>query len=509
MTFEPDPPARLAQVKTAQPRTRWKQDDGAAIVLLSAVMLFLLGMAAFAVDLGWLWLNASRIQSAADAAALSGVTHLPADAAQAQSSAEDASKRNGWPVGGTTSLSSSVGADNTLDVTLTAQIDTYFLRVFGQPQVTIRREATAQYILPVPLGSPFNSFGDNSGNFWAAISGRRMSREHGDPFATQCMVSDSDDTWSDLSITDDDCDTPGNPSYRPEGFYYAIEVQPGTSSLTVQLYDPGYYEQPNNTIGAGDTRVSGSITGPEHTTFKLYRADSTPYDVTDNVPYGFCTQTYDALHMDRSVSPPVAFSPAPSWAADWTSLCTVTNPAPGLHILQVSTSGQGGANNRYGVNAVTAGPAARVYGIDSVGVYTNVAGIADLYLAEIKPVHAGKTLRVSFFDAGDATGGDPVLSIVDPDGNIAANCTWETRSGSHAGSSCAIHTTPGGNRISNDDWIDAEIDIPETYTCDDTTSTGCWWRVNYDYSSVSAAHDRTTWQIEVVGNPVRLIVDAP
>ena len=51
-----------------------KAERGAALVWLSLMLTFLIGAAAFAVDLGWLYVNSSRIQRTADAAALGGVT---------------------------------------------------------------------------------------------------------------------------------------------------------------------------------------------------------------------------------------------------------------------------------------------------------------------------------------------------------------------------------------------------------------------------------------------------
>ena len=485
-------------------------DRGAAVVLLSAMMVLLLGLAAFAVDLGWLWLNASRVQNAADAAALSGVTHLPANASQAHASAEAAARANGYPIGGVNSLASSTGPDNTLDVTLTTQVDTFFLRVLGQPTATIARQATAQYILPVPLGSPFNSLGDGSQNFWGSIAGKHMSREHGDPYATRCIVSDNHPppgNPNDPLDPDTGCDVGPNPWRDPNGYYIGIEVAPGTTNLTIELWDPGYYEREDSDTGTGDSQVTGSFLGAENTRFKAFDADTTPYDTSDNLPHhSGCDQTYPGYNLDWSVSPPV-HTTTPGWVDAWVTLCTIGSPTPGLHLVQVNTSGAGGNNNNYGIRATTTGPSAKVYGINSLGIYANVSGITTLYLAEVEPVHAGKTLKVNFFDAGEASG-DPVLTIQNPAGGTPSACSWTTGDGSHSGSSCAIHTTPGGVRISNDDWIHAEIDIPDDYTCDPTTATGCWWTVEYDYSSGNA-HDRTTWEIEVVGNPVRLVVDAP
>ena len=45
---------------------------------------------------------------------------------------------------------------------------TYFLRIVGISTVRVTRIATAEYTLPVPMGSPLSSYGDNTGFFWAA-----------------------------------------------------------------------------------------------------------------------------------------------------------------------------------------------------------------------------------------------------------------------------------------------------------------------------------------------------
>ena len=54
------------------------EDRGAALALVAASLVVLMGMAAFGTDLGWFYLNASRVQRAADAAALGGVIWMPA-----------------------------------------------------------------------------------------------------------------------------------------------------------------------------------------------------------------------------------------------------------------------------------------------------------------------------------------------------------------------------------------------------------------------------------------------
>ena len=143
-----------------------KQERGAALIWLSMMLTFLVGAAAFAVDLGWLYVNSSRIQRTADAAALGGVTFMPSFPITAQSTAVDVASANGYVDGGNATLGyPTPPEDYQFTVSVTSPVETFFLRVFGQDTVTMTRLATAEYVLPVPIGSPENQFGysPNSG----------------------------------------------------------------------------------------------------------------------------------------------------------------------------------------------------------------------------------------------------------------------------------------------------------------------------------------------------------
>ncbi len=61
--------------RVPQPRTTSKR-RGAMLVLICAMMVVLLGMVAFAVDIGFVVTNKTQLQSAADAAALAGASTL-------------------------------------------------------------------------------------------------------------------------------------------------------------------------------------------------------------------------------------------------------------------------------------------------------------------------------------------------------------------------------------------------------------------------------------------------
>lgn len=141
------------------PRDR---DRGQIIVLFAAILTILLGFSALVVDLSWVWVNQLRVQRAADAAALAGVVYLPGDVPSAYDAAHAESRKNGYRHGFADSVVTPA-YDSTnprqLEVTVAARIDTFFIGLFGFHELTVQRSATAEYVLPVPMGSPQNYYG--------------------------------------------------------------------------------------------------------------------------------------------------------------------------------------------------------------------------------------------------------------------------------------------------------------------------------------------------------------
>ncbi len=141
-----------------------ESDRGAAMVLVAMSMVLLLGMAAFGSDLAWFYLNAARVQRAADGAALGGVIWLPTNAGAANSTALDIANRNGYDAGDPdVTVTSGVvpGEPSQLQVTVQDIVPTFFLHIFGFNDMTIERTAVAEFIPPLKLGSPDNQFGNN------------------------------------------------------------------------------------------------------------------------------------------------------------------------------------------------------------------------------------------------------------------------------------------------------------------------------------------------------------
>ena len=146
------------------------RERGQVIVIFAgAIVLFML-LLAVVVDVSWYWANTLRVQRAADAAALAGVVWLPQCPA---SSASCPSGRNARDVAiaeatknsyvniTNATVTTAVDADNNraLRVSVSANVGTYFMRVIGISSIPATRNAKAEFIMPVPMGSPQNYYG--------------------------------------------------------------------------------------------------------------------------------------------------------------------------------------------------------------------------------------------------------------------------------------------------------------------------------------------------------------
>ncbi len=498
-------------IKRMRLRLALKEERGAALVWVAGSLVMLLAFSALSVDLAWLYLNASRLQNAADASALAAVVNAPGFMTLAQNDAEDAANANGFPVGGANTVSAVLvpGSDNEVTATLTTNVPTYFLKVLGFNSFDITRRSTAQYVKPVPMGSPSNCFGIGysaaipaSGcgpyvqNFWAAIQGQATAKEHGDPYATRCDWSaggNCNDSTNDGSGAPWDANAdPNNPTFRPTGYYYAVEIPTGKTNFTVQVYDAGFYDRSSFGETGDEESLAKSTSGGTNMHYQLYMVDTTPLDPTDNPPISGC-----GLTVNSGAS-------SGTYRNQWRNLCTINSPTAGIYVMRVWSSGANiGGSNSYSLNVTTApGGGARFYAINDMSIFTNApSGNATVYLAEIDPVHAGKRLELKFYDPGEG-GGNAFMSVLLPDGTIPT-CTWysedmDGNTTSPVTGQCRIQTTVSGTAQFNKQWITASIQIPTAYTC----GADCYWKMNLD---LNTSHDRTTWQARVIGNPVRLV----
>lgn len=495
---------------TRRPRhARRRRDERGVVIPLTAILLVpLLIVSAFAIDLGAWYADASRMQRAADAAALAGVVWMP-DQPAAVIAAEAALERNGF-VHGRDGVEVDITSPGTRQ--LTVEITKNGQQWFSQLAIDapeLNRSGTAEYVLPVPLGSPDHRFGNDplsspafQPNLWAAISAPFTFKGQGDIYAIKCGSGQGSG-----------CNQTGN-EYDPNGYLYAIEVKPEDvgRTLVVEVYDAGFYRRNSLTHQTGDWDYGSGL--GVNTEFELFRADNTPLSHLDNL-----TRADTQLASTNScTSSPGRFRIASgessgTYQGKWATLCRITANRAGQWVLRVRSSGipgmadWGNGTNQYSLRTSYASSTRRpaIYGLEDISLFNNMSSSgtssANFFLAEVEQRHAGKTFRISLWDSGDGSGdGTYDLNILLP-GGATTTCTYGARGESVQTSSvCSIITRSGSTNQFDAKWLDIDIRIPASYTC----NPDCWWKVRYDFTG-GAPTDRTVWTAQIVGDPVHLV----
>jgi hypothetical protein len=507
---------------------------GQIIVLFAAALMVLIGILGIAIDVSYAWVQEMRMQRAADAAALAGAVYLPDDPAGGTAASIASAKQNGYS-GGVNHVTITA-VQNTpnheqMDVTITAQVPTFFMQVFGITSLTPSRTSHAQFHLPVPMGSPLNVFGDptatdlngNALNFWAAIQGPCTLKENGDPYATKDTTTVHQNC---NSVTASNSEYKGPAGGDPGAYNYAVKIPSGSSgNLVIQLYDPQYCARSDNNQDAGDFdfQYNGGQKSFFSTTFTLYNPSDTPYDLTDDtvntsVTYpgdGSTSSTNPSTHSCSSYYGTSGGTGV--FTGKWITFATIAG-ASGTYRLNVGTTATGSTysngSNQFGIRAtLNGGPGPEVFagvvGAESaMSIFNNLAsGTSYIYLAQISAACAGKTMEVDLFDPGDLNG-TGVMYFEMPNGGSYSDATftWRdsgtnlTSTGTQSASTTSVTTATGGSSHFNGHWLVVTIKIPSSYTA----SLNGWWKVKYVITG-GAAHDRTTWRVEIRDSPVHLV----
>jgi Flp pilus assembly protein TadG len=488
-------------------------EQGYVMVMFALLLVPILLMAGLAIDVGAWYSRAQTIQKAADAAALAGVVWLP-DVTDAKKYATTTATANGFTNGvdGITVTINQVG-DRRLSVVITdTKVGSTFYAAFGGRKITLARTGLAEYVLPVPLGSPDNHFGNDptdagytQPNLWGNVHGPYTNTGKGDAFAAGCSGSDN-------------CNALNNPQYRgATGYLYSVTVPAGVKDMKVQVYDAALNPRSAETIDTGDTAYTG--TGTTTTNWAFYSPDSTPLDVTDNpLAVRGAANGCDSGGIQWSLA-----QGATGYQNAWATLCQKNGAViPGTYLLRVWTTGTGSAANRYALRATassTVKPA--VAGWGDMSMYNNISNgsssaavTANFYLAEVSPVNVGKTFRISMYDPGEvsstsSTPGNGTIKVLLPNGSVASSCTAisdspnSTFTSGSTLSPCQFQSAVNGSPKFDGYWVSLYINIPTTYSCTLGTVPGCWWKVQYVING--QANDTTTWSAQVIGDPVHLV----
>ncbi|NND01632.1 MAG: hypothetical protein HKN91_02495 [Acidimicrobiia bacterium] len=472
-------------------------ERGATLVLASAVLVVLIGMAGFSVDLGWLYSQRTEATKAAESAALAGVVHMPNPTSQAWGPgaegfdiARDIAERKGYEHGVDAVVTplQVAGFPNRLRVDVTRDVGTFFMRVFGVDTVQIDSTATAEQTPPLKIGSDEPRLGGLADNFFVAINGTRRGKGSGDPYSTKCLGTAHNCTSLENTI-----------EYRDPAYYYAIEVPPSEvgTSLAVQIFDG-----PHNNSNAITEEYSG-VDGAFDLSFRLFKPDSTPAEPTDNSEV-VCSDTF---HYETNAAQ----------LNQWDTLtgCPVLAEL-GIYVLEVDIKEQlpnpgPSGNNRpvsaFAIRALSGGNPDNdlaVFGLGSMSLWMPKPGTNPVFkIVKLEEFYAGTELILSLFDAGDLNG----TAILQITGELSgtecevrirrANGTIKSNWGSDdGGANCLLNVS---NKEYNNEWIDLRFDIPSTYTC----SSDCW--VFVDFAFASDPFERTTWTATINGLPVHLV----
>jgi hypothetical protein len=130
---------------TVLARALKKQEGGQVFALLAVGITAIIGLAAFAVDVG-AWYQAQRsVQAAADAGATAAADDLPSNASQATTDASTYVNKN---VSGatTTVVTPYTGDSSKVKVTVSKSVPTFFAKIFGISSVSVSASSAAKSV---------------------------------------------------------------------------------------------------------------------------------------------------------------------------------------------------------------------------------------------------------------------------------------------------------------------------------------------------------------------------
>jgi hypothetical protein len=550
---------RLSRLRAA---LRSADERGQAIVLVALLLTSLMGFIGLVVDVGWFQLNLVRVQRAADAAALAGSVYLPGNLPGAKNAAWAVATQNGYTTNGATGVlvdpQQDATNDQMMNVTVTTPVRTWFMAMFGVGSMTASRNARAEFILPVPMGSPTSYYGvhimcadgDNvpagcdavpsaaggsltDQGFWGAVESHGSQRANGDAYSTYY-----------------DTPEPGglNAGYDPLGYSYIVEFPTGTVNGRVYVFDPMFCATGAGTsgsvsgrrLGVGDAYLvsPGSAAARQQTTeYTLWDMNGTPYSTGDDISIGTDGGIFTNLDMVDKASVYKGngrYDLGNSYNGSSSNDCSASPyhdawwlvPTPGYpgglpagqYRLEIKTSSGSlsqNAVNNFSLQATGGVAGVRVYGQSRMCVFNAISGTSIFYLAQIAAVHAGKTLQIKLFDPGDIS--NTTLYIEQPSNGVGGTYSDATFSWTATGCSGGGCTTSGNNVTSlvtssssgtnyfNNQWVTINVNLATTYAAGTPAGeTGAgWWKIKY--VTAGTGQDVTTWSVNIRGNPVHLV----
>jgi Flp pilus assembly protein TadG len=533
---------------------------GQILVIFALMLTVLIGLVGIAIDVTYAWRNGLQIQRAADAAAMAGVVYLPGAVTTGENKAIAIAGANGYPPSTVTAAPTSFDTRK-MDVTITADVPTFFVNLFGVNHWTISRSARAAYNMPVPMGSPQPYYGvagtykigttsytmkgpaneaiSQPNGFWATMMTQGAGASGGDAFLPKKLNSGTNPP------------TGVNPTHDTAHYYdYGIQM-PAGSTGTVWIFDPVFCAT-DGRQGTGEWWLGG--TNAVSSYFNLFDTHNQPYVASAQTPVGssgtfFTNETYtDSSENGGTLTSGTTECKAGItssvndpryWHNKWWNLSAYITANGGngtmsggiggeLYQLRTTTdpgdSSQDSTNgfNDFSIYVESTGSAqsAQVYGLGAMESFFLLpqSAASEFYLAQIdQSSGAGKTIEIKLWDVGDVNNlSSASLQILQPGAttwSAVTGMTWTASKPSGSTSTAPCGSGTGGSITSYTSstkqydgcWLTININIDPGYTTYPLTTKG-WWKIRYTTGTGSDyATDLTTWQVNIRGNPVHLI----
>lgn len=246
-----------------------RRDDAGYVTVVISILIpaLFIGLAATAVDTSRWYLEAERVQKAADAAAMAGVPYLPQDLAGARVRALEVAARNGYDDASPDVVVEVSQGDRPtqLRVTIGSRITNQFGQIIGVGSTELTRTSVADYSGPAPMGSPCNVFGTEpvpgagtpvlQGSaigmsrpascpqdpmMWATVAGPEVGKVQGDRYGSvgcqDAGVENCDGAGKNLEYPE------GSDKKGERGYFWVVKVEPSMVGrpISLQLYDPAF-----------------------------------------------------------------------------------------------------------------------------------------------------------------------------------------------------------------------------------------------------------------------------
>lgn len=404
--------------------------------------------------------------------------------------------------------------------------------------------------------------------YWLNVAGPETDKSNGDRYATKrCGSSNANESCTTATTPNNAEFAPDGYFFGVKGVagqtlriqlwdgaYYAVGDSCGSGTwpsaaqrTTLQTWYPDANTRYTSGLSkwcSGDQPL-GSLTTLSRTSVIVRAPDITPWTDSDNPVVSGCSKhfpgfavssspnIYQLLHPSDGVQDAQAVRDPTDGVytfaetfRQWATVCDIPTAVDGEYIVQIRANASAadptvydpsvtfGGHNRFsmrvglatGANSVV-GTGYTTYARGRLPIYANNGG-TNFKAARVLPGAANRVLQLTLYDIGDATGSGTLYFTPSADANIStfSGCVFRRSDGTAlTGANPATCSVSGVVSTGfNGRIVTVEIPIPDTYSCNTASATGCWVNVFPDFTTATP-NDTTTWSATMIGTPVRLV----